>query len=93
MNLLMLILCAAMALAVFASSVYIVLRYPHTPLPDRLGLTMMAAGVIWGGINRVIGRPFDIGDFLLFAGVCVILLRYVRLNPVTGGPGKLPKLK
>lgn len=49
-------------------------RRSPTPKAQRVGLTMMAAGLLWAGPARALGRPAGLGDVLFLSGLLVLLL-------------------
>lgn len=73
-----------LGLGVLASVIWVVWNHPQLPRIERIGLVFVGAGIVWGGINRVTGRPVDIGDVLLLAGIVLVLWRYFKHQPSIG---------
>lgn len=40
---------------------------------QRIGLSLMAGGLAWGGIGRSLGKPPGVGDLLFLAGLGLYL--------------------
>jgi|GEM_PF-5128417 len=76
---------AALGLVILMMIVWALCRYPDLPLWERVGMGLFGAGIVWGGINRLTGRPIDLGDIMLLAGAALIMWRYAGLNPKIEG--------
>lgn len=67
------IVCAALAAAIVALVVLVALFgwAGRVSLPQRLGLCLIAAGILWAGPDRIQGHPPGLGDLLMLLGVLV----------------------
>lgn len=70
-----------LGLGVLAAVIWALWKHPYLPRLERIGLGLLGAGLVWGGINRAMGRPVDIGDLLLLLGLGLVLWRYFKHQP------------
>jgi hypothetical protein len=80
----LLIVGACWGLTILGLIVFILLKYPKLPLPDRVGLAMLASGIVWGGVDRVRAADFGLGDLIMLAGIAITLWRFGVCNPKIG---------
>lgn len=70
------VLSAVLAAAVVGGVLLVALFDRQNPMSraQRIGWCLLAAGLLWAGPSRFLGRPAGLGDLVFLLGVLILLL-------------------
>ncbi|WKL57224.1 hypothetical protein Q1W73_16400 [Asticcacaulis sp. ZE23SCel15] len=80
----LLVVGACWGVTILSLIVFTLFKYPCLPLVERIGLALLASGIVWGGVDRVREAAFGLGDLIMLAGIAITLWRFCVCNPKIG---------